>query len=177
MSNREGMKCVAVLGSDQDSCSNTSVFDAARESGVLLAERGYTIMVGGGRGVMAAVVEGANHAGGMTVAYAALDEDKSGARLVAARDLGWGNHSIMMLNAADGLLFMSGGAGTLMEFAYGYLLNKPMVALTGYGGWSDTFHQMGMEHLDARKVRRIVYVPTPAEAVEALASMMDGHST
>jgi uncharacterized protein (TIGR00730 family) len=58
--------CVTVFGSARTPETN-AYYGQARQVGRLLAEQGFTVMTGGGPGIMEAVARGAKEAGGRTV--------------------------------------------------------------------------------------------------------------
>jgi len=61
------------------------------------------------------------------------------------------------------LIIISGGSGTLNEAAIAYQLDVPIIALKGYGGWSD---KLANTFLDGRNRRKIILAKTPEEAVK-----------
>jgi len=44
---------------------------------------------------------------------------------------------LVLVLACDAVISISGGSGTLTELAIAYQANIPMIALSGFGGWSD----------------------------------------
>lgn len=169
----ERLKTVAVIGFDEELCPGPRAKDLAREVGRLLAEKGFAVMVGGGRGIMRAAVGGAKAAGGVTVSFAAGEEDASGSGLCLPTGMGWGGHSLTLIRAADGVIAVGGGSGTLLELCLAYLHRKPMVALNGAGGWSERLAAMGMDYMDERRWQRLVFADEPAQAVAELARLME----
>ncbi|WP_459932748.1 SLOG cluster 4 domain-containing protein [Fundidesulfovibrio butyratiphilus] len=172
--NAKRKKKVAVIGPDADLANQAALMEAARSAGRMLAERGLVVLVGGGGGFMAATVEGARQAGGTTMAFTAVGGDRSGADLVIDTGLGWGGHSLEMIRACDGVLAVAGGVGTMQELCLAYLHERPMVALTGHGGWVDFLHLSGKTFLDERRIRAMVFLDDPAQAVETLSSLLNG---
>ena len=65
----------------------------------------------------------------------------------------------------DGVILLGGGAGTLEEITIAYRQEKPIVALTGTGGWAD---RLAGTYLDERERILIESVGTPDEAVTKL---------
>lgn len=94
--------------------------DLAAETGRLLAERGHTLVSGGGRvGMMGAVTDGARSAGGYTlgiipqclVDLEVADEDS--AELVVTEDMA--DRKTLMIDRSEAFLTLPGGLGTLDE--------------------------------------------------------------
>ena len=141
------LRYVAVCGASE---ATPSQIDAAREVGKLLAKGGAVVINGGYGGVMSAVSEGAASQGG-TVVGILPESDRDGANphLTLAIPTGLGqarNHVIV--TAADSVIAIGRGWGTLSEIALARRLGRSVFAL-------DTWDVEGLE-----------VVKTPAEAVE-----------
>src|SRR5690349_15873417 len=138
---------VAVCGASQ---ATPSQLDAAREVGRLLAKRGAIVINGGYGGVMGAASEGASLAGG-TVIGILPETDRAGvnAHLTIALATGLGQaRNAVIATAADSVIAIGAGWGTLSEIAHARRLDRPVIAL-------DTWDVPGLE-----------VVRTPAEAVK-----------
>ncbi|MGF0320646.1 LOG family protein [Nocardia fluminea] len=131
--------------------------ERAGEVGRLLAEAGATVLCGGGRGVMAAVAQGASAAGGLVVGIRP-DTDRhaicDGLSVVIWTGMGEARNSIL-IESADAVIVIGGSPGTLSELA---LANRrggiPVVQL---GGWE--------VREDGKPVELGAVVTTPADAV------------
>lgn len=137
---------VAVCGASE---ATASQLEAAREVGRLLAEAGVVVINGGLGGVSGAASEGAAGAGG-TVVGILPDDDRRRAdsHLTISLPTGMGQaRNVLIATAADSVIAIGRGWGTLSEIAMARRLGRPVVALDG---WS-------VEGLDS--------VGTPAEAV------------
>ena len=123
--------------------------DAAREVGKLLALGGAIVINGGYGGVMAAVSEGAASKGGVVVGILP-ETDREGANphlsVALATGLGQARNAVIV-TAADCVIAIGHGWGTLSEIAFARKLGRPVFAL-------DTWDVKGLEG-----------VKTPAEAV------------
>lgn len=138
---------VAVCGASQ---ATPSQLDAAREVGRLLAKRGAIVINGGFGGVSGAASEGAALEGG-TVIGILPDTDRGGVNphLTVAIATGLGQvRNAVIVTAADSVIAIGAGWGTLSEIAFAKRLDRPVFAL-------DTWDVNGLEVVD-----------TPAEAVE-----------
>lgn len=139
-----------------ESASGADV-DAAREVGRLLAAAGAIVLTGGLGGVMAAATEGANSAGGTTVALLPGDDrSASSATVVIPTGLGELRNGLLV-RAADAVIAVGGSWGTLSEIALAMRNGVPVVCL---GGW-DVRDPSGA----AIELRR---VESPADAAAAV---------
>ena len=90
------------------------------------------MLTGGLGGVMAAATEGANAAGGITVALLpGTDRSVSSASVVIPTGLGELRNGLLV-RAADAVIAVGGSWGTLSEVALAMRANVPVVCL---GGW------------------------------------------
>ena len=138
---------VAVCGASE---ATPSQLEAAREVGRLLAKSGAVVINGGFGGVMGAASEGAAIEGG-TVVGILPDGDRAGANphLTVAIATGLGQvRNAVIVTAADSVIAIGAGWGTLSEIAFAKRLARPVFAL-------DTWEVPGLETVD-----------TPAEAVK-----------
>jgi uncharacterized protein (TIGR00725 family) len=138
---------VAVCGASE---ATPSQLDAAREVGRLLAESGAVVISGGLGGVSGAASEGASRAGG-TVVGLLPDVDRKGANpnLTVSLPTGMGQaRNVLIVTAAESVIAIGEGWGTLSEIALARRLGRSVFAL-------DTWEVKGLE-----------VVNTPAEAVK-----------
>ncbi len=142
---------------------------AAEEVGRLLAERGAVVVSGGLSGVMEAVSRGAKAAGGLVVGMLpGLDKRDANAYVDIAITTGMGwMRNTLTVRAADAVIMISGGIGTLNELTVAYE-DKPTVVLEGTGGWSDRIREIAYEgkHLDEAHRATLHFASTPREAVD-----------
>jgi len=140
-------KYVAVCGASE---ATRTQLDAAREVGRLLAESGAIVINGGLGGVSGLASEGAAHAGGMVVGLLP-DTDREGASpyLTISLPTGMGQaRNVLIVTAAESVIAIGEGWGTLSEIAIARRLGRSVTALDS---WS-------VKGLDA--------VKTPEEAVK-----------
>ena len=137
---------VAVCGATE---ATPSQLDAAREVGRLLARSGAIVINGGYGGVSAAASEGAAREGG-TVVGLLSEADREGANphltLSLPTGLGQGRN-LLIVTAAESVIAIGRGWGTLSEIAHARRLGRSVFAL-------DTWDVEGLEKVD-----------TPDEAV------------
>ena len=108
--------------------------DAAEAVGRELARRGVVLVCGGLGGVMEAACRGAKQAGGTTVGILA-GKDRSDANpfvdIAIATGLGQARNAVIV-RAADAVVAIGGGYGTLSEIALALRRSKRVV---GLGSW------------------------------------------
>lgn len=150
---------------------------AAEEVGRLLAERGAVVVSGGLSGVMEAVSRGAKSAGGLVIGVLP-GFDKRDANvyvdIALTTGMGWMRNTLTV-RAADAVIMISGGIGTLNELTVAYE-DKPTVILEGTGGWSDRIREIAYDgkHLDEAHRATLHFARTPGEAVDLALSLARG---
>ncbi len=142
---------------------------AAEEVGRLLAASGAVVVSGGLSGVMEAVSRGAKSANGLVVGILpGFDKRDANSYVDIALTTGMGwMRNTLTVRAADAVIMISGGIGTLNELTVAYE-DKPTVILEGTGGWSDRIREIAYDgkHLDEAHRATLHFAKTPAEAVE-----------
>jgi hypothetical protein len=129
---------ITVIGT---SSPNRETYEAAYEVGKIIANMGAIAITGGRTGIMEAVAKGADDAGGISVGIlpsASKEESNAFNTVVLPTGIGHARNAITVL-AADIIVAIGGGAGTLSELAFGWIHKKPIFTLKGYGGWADEF--------------------------------------
>jgi uncharacterized protein (TIGR00725 family) len=107
---------------------------AAEEAGRLIAQRGALLVCGGLGGVMEAACRGAREAGGTTLGLLPGDDRRDANEFVdiaVPTGLGEGRNALVV-RAADAVLSIGGGYGTLSEIALALRAGKPVI---GIGTW------------------------------------------
>jgi uncharacterized protein (TIGR00725 family) len=125
------VRAVAVVGAGD---ASTAEREAAEEVGRLLGERGCLVVTGGLGGVMAAASRGAASAGAVTVGLLpGLDRGEANEWVSVPIPTGLGElRNGLVVRAAEGLVAVGGGHGTLSEVALALKAGKPVVGL-GFG--------------------------------------------
>jgi uncharacterized protein (TIGR00725 family) len=122
---------VAVCGASE---ATPSQLEAAKEVGRLLAEAGAILINGGLGGVSAAASEGAASAGGLVVGLLP-DAHRAGANphLTVALPTGMGqSRNALIVTAAQAVIAIGGGWGTLSEIALAKRLGRPVITLDSW---------------------------------------------
>ena len=132
----------------------------AEEVGRLLAERGCTLVCGGGGEVMAAAARGARAAGGTTIGILP-GETRAGANEwldhVVVTGIGHARN-LAVVASGDAVIAVGGSWGTLAEIGFAMRLGRPVVILE-----------------PGHAVEGVPRASTPAEAVDlALGGLAQG---
>src|SRR5437870_13499303 len=151
----------------------------AEEVGRLVAERNGIVVTGGLSGVMEAVSRGAKSANGLVVGILPGFEKREAnpyVDIALTTGMGWMRNTLTV-RAADAVIMISGGIGTLNELTVAYE-DKPTVILEGTGGWSDRIREIAYEgkHLEEAHRATLHYAKTPKDAVD-LALALARHAT
>jgi uncharacterized protein (TIGR00725 family) len=125
---------IAVVGPGSASVAQ---LEAAEEAGAAIAEAGAGLVCGGLGGVMEAACRGARSRGGMTLGLLpGTDRDAANGWVVVAVPTGLGEgRNALVVRAADAVVAIGGGWGTLSEIA---LALKTGVPVVGVGTWEAT---------------------------------------
>jgi uncharacterized protein (TIGR00725 family) len=120
---------VAVIGPGTG--ASAEQLDAAEEVGRLLAEAGAVVVCGGLGGAMEAVCRGARSASGMTVGILpGRDRRDANEYVQVALPTGLGEgRNALVVRAADVVVAVGGGYGTLSEIALALRADKPVVGI------------------------------------------------
>ena len=157
---------ILVIGHNDNGC--TPEHQAiAYEVGMLVAQRGAVLVTGGLGGVMRAACKGAWDQGGITLGILPQncpDPANEFCRVVVPTGLGL-MRDFVNVYAADGIIIVGGGSGTLSEMCAAYMHNRPMVAIRGTGGMADRY--VG-ECIDHRNTMIIDGADTAREAVSQI---------
>ena len=132
-------KVVAIVGDASGRAQGE--LDFATNLGRALANEGYVLRTGGMGGVMEAVLKGARMSSSYTpgrcqAILPGMDYKESNeyADVVVPTGLGWLRNGLVV--RADVIVAIGGGAGTLSEIAFAWMFKKPVIAVKGFGGWS-----------------------------------------
>ncbi len=157
---------IAVLGSSKAICTKKA-YKIAEQVGEELAKRDCITITGGGGGVMEAALKGAKKENGLTIGiipWESIKKVNKYADVTIATGIGWSRDAINV-NSCDGAIIVHGGAGTLNEVTYGYIREKPMIAIKTSGGMA---LEIAGKYLDMRKSTKIMTSDTAKNAVEKL---------
>ncbi|MCX6599271.1 MAG: Rossmann fold nucleotide-binding protein [Acidobacteria bacterium] len=128
---------VCILGSADP---GSAAYELAGQAGALLAHLGITVVSGCGSPATRVAAVRALEAGGLVVSIIPPDEMPSGdwpATVVIPCGIGDGRNLLMAL-AGDACIVIGGRAGTISEVCLAWLHKRPLLPLTGCGGWSES---------------------------------------
>jgi len=158
------MKQIVVIGADQNTTSE--LLAVAEQIGAGIAKRGAVLVCGGRGGVMRAAAKGAKSAGGITVAILPSAEHSDANEfmdITIPTGIGFARNAIVALSG-DAIIVVGGGCGTMSEMGIAWGYNRPMVAVTGVGGWSEKAAGTSLDEKEGRNP--IEAAATAEEAVE-----------
>jgi uncharacterized protein (TIGR00725 family) len=142
---------------------------AAELVGANIAGAGAILITGGLSGVMEAASRGAKRANGLVIGMLPgfkKDDANRYVDVALTTGMGWMRNTLVV-RAADAVIMISGGIGTLNELTIAYQ-DKPTIILEGTGGWSDRIREIAYngKHLDESGSATLHFATTPEEAVD-----------
>ena len=175
------IKKVAFFGY-ADAKPKSRLYQEAFATAKLLAEHGYTIVNGGGPGVMDASTQGAVAGGGDTIAVTFNPQDAPGfegryVRNIVDKEIKTSNYierMFKLMEQAEAFVIFRGGTGTISEFGTAWVLarlyyghHKPFVL---YGEFWKEIVEVLMKYMEMRGTEKKVFkiVTTATEAFEAI---------
>lgn len=172
---------VAILGYADANPSDLD-YKAAFEVAKLLAQNGYTIVDGGGPGIMRAATEGAHAGHGRAIGVTFYPTEKEFPAFYEGRDQDnkfdeevktktYVERTLTIMDVADVYTVFNGGTGTISEFGMAWGLarlhfghHKPLIL---YGGWWHEVIEIFGKYMHLRPEELRVYhiVTTPQEVL------------
>ncbi len=139
--------------------------------GQSLARKGHTVFCGGRDGVMELVSKGVKSANGTVVGvlpYGEMGNDHLSLRFKTPFDNI--TRSLILVENCDVIISIGGEIGTAIEVLVAYAKSKPIILLTGTGGWTDRFSQILIEgkYLDSRKNTVVMRANTVEETINMI---------
>ncbi len=159
---------IGIIGSSASLCTS-EMYEFAKELGDALMSAGYRIVTGGRGGVMEAVCMGAmnspSYFEGSTICILKEKSKKSAnsfCDIIIPTGLGIARNSVI-INTADVLVAIGGGAGTLSEIAFAWQANKKVLCVSRFQGWAK---KMAGVNLDTRNKNMNIDVDSIDEIIE-----------
>ncbi|MBP7774939.1 hypothetical protein KA078_04065 [Candidatus Woesebacteria bacterium] len=168
---KQGRLQIGVMGSAADLNYAKEVEQAAERLGELIAQNNGIVFFGAEKdsdSLSTAACRGAKKINGLTVGVTygkgkdIWEKEFADVIISSGLERGGGRELVLVLSC-DVIIAISGGSGTLTELAIAYQADIPMVALTGYGGWSD---KLANTYFDGRQRRKVIAARSPDEAVK-----------
>ncbi len=165
---------IGIIGPNQSLCTK-EVYDFGLSLGRRLIDDGYMIVCGGMYGIMEAVCRGARNSPlyyyGCTIGIIPSN-DKTLANpfcdIVIPTGMGLARN-VIIINTADVIVAISGGAGTLSEIAYAWQMGKEILCFTEFEGWAKT---LSGTQLDTTQNRTIKSVQSLEEILKELRKIL-----
>ncbi len=163
---------IGVIGSDDHAGESISAhaLEVATAVGRRVAERGAILITGGTGGIMEAASAGARGARGIVVGLLpGVNRADANQHVTIPITTGLGAlRSHVTVATSDAIIMIAGSTGTLNEATIAYAQNKPLIVVTGTGGWSDRLGDVLYDgaHFDVRATSAVEFVSTAEDAVE-----------
>ena len=151
--------------------------EQAEALGRALVDAGFRIVTGGLGGVMAAASLGARSSehwtdGDVIGVLPGRNNKNANPWVDIIIPSGFDRaRNMLIVNMADAVIAVAGGAGTLSEMALAWQNGTPVIALEKSGGWAA---RMAGEPLDDRRPDRVHSAADAAEAVQVLKTLISG---
>ena len=174
-----------------ESSETSPEYRAAYETGKLLAEHGYTIVNGGGPGVMQAASLGAKAGGGQTIGVTFYPKDTSifeGRTLTNPLDSevitkNYLERTLTLIKMGHIHMFFNGGTGTISEFGMAWGLarlyfghNKPLILYGDF--WQNIINSFRENmHLRPEEMEVFKIVNSPEKALAAIKHFEEKYNT
>jgi len=165
---------IGVMGSAADLEYPEEFEKAAEKIGEEIAKSGHITFYGAEKdydSLSTAAARGAKKAGGLTVGvtYGKTKDvwDKEGNTdiiIPCGLERG-GGREFVLVSSCDAIICIRGASGTLNEITVAYQLDKPIVVLKGFGGWSE---KLADTYLDDRNRRKAIGANSPEESVKLI---------
>lgn len=172
---------VAFLGF-ADAKKTDADYTAAFESAKILAENGYTVVDGGGPGIMRAATDGAHAGGGKAIGVTFYPSGRDHPAFFEGRDAEnlfdeeiktetYVERTLKIMDVADVYVIFNGGTGTISEFGMAWGLarlhfghHKPLILYGNF--WHDVIEALGKNmRLRPEELRVYHIVSSPEEVL------------
>lgn len=179
------IKNIAFLGYADAKETDQEYLDA-KETAKLFAQNGYTIIDGGGPGIMKAATEGAHEGGGRAIGITYYPESKEAN--FEGRDPGnkfdeeiitdtYIERTLRMMSMSDVYVIFNGGTGTISEFGMAWGLarihfghHRPLILFGDF--WHEIIESIGKNMLLRPEELQVYHiVTTPQEALIKIKSL------
>ena len=161
---------ILVIGNNTNGCTPKHE-KIAYEVGAEIAKSDSVLITGGLGGVMAAASHGAHDENGLSVGIIPQNDATMANEycdIVIPTGMGLARDFLNAL-AADGIIIVGGGSGTLSEVCAAYMYKKPMVAIRNIGGTIEPYIDGFLDH---RENIKIIGVDTPQNAVKTILELI-----
>jgi uncharacterized protein (TIGR00730 family) len=171
-------KIVAIFGTGRAKPSDPA-YKLAEQTGMLLAQAGFTIANGGYGGTMSAAAKGANEAGGQIIGVTCSAFKNSKANQYVTREIitdSLDERLDTLIKLGQAYIVLPGGTGTLLELAKvwelknkGFLKTvKPIILLGDF--WKPLVELLNIDDPECR--RHVKFMDEPKQAVKLIIDIM-----
>lgn len=148
---------------------------AAYIVGKTIAQNNCTLITGATTGIPFAAVIGASDNGGLTIGISPgknvqehtekYGKPLEGLNGIIYTGMGFNGREPINIASSDGLIYIGGEFGTLIEFGQGFYEGKVLGVLTGVGGITDSIKDI-LKKINSRYGSEIIYDSDPEKLVE-----------
>lgn len=165
MNESRKMRTKKIIGVCGGADISDEIYQIAMDLGREIAKANYIVVCGGKGGAMEAVCKGAKEYGCITIGILP-SKDKGEANpfidIIIPTGLGELRNNLI-INTADIIITINGGAGTLNEITLAWKAKKTIIALVNTGGWSQ---KLGNSKIDDTRSDPIISASTVSEAID-----------
>ena len=159
---------IGIIGSCSDLKYSPKAEEFAASLGKLIAKSGNTLIYGAEKDINSLptiAAKACKDSGGNTVGVTyekgmELFTNEASSVVIASGLVRGGGRETTLMLSCDVAIAVSGGSGTLNEICVAYQANIPVVAVVGFGGWSE---KLANEYLDDRKRYKFKSASSPEE--------------
>jgi uncharacterized protein (TIGR00725 family) len=165
-------RIIAVIGSGD---ATGEALEHAEAVGKALIDSGYRLVTGGLGGVMAAASLGARSSdrwtdGVVLGVLPGLNIKNANPWVDIVIPSGFGRaRNVLIVNMAEAVIAVAGGAGTLSEVALAWQNGKPVIAMATGGGWAA---RLAGRPVDDRRADVVHAASSATEAIEILQELL-----
>ena len=144
-----------------------------------LAQRNCTLVTGATTGIPHAAVLGAADHGGFSIGISPAKDfvehverykkPIEGLDVIVYTGMGFNGREPLNINSCDGLIYIGGEFGTLIEFGQGFYEGKILGVLKGVGGISDKIEKI-LSYMSSHYDSKIIYDSNPENLVNKVIS-------
>lgn len=161
---------------------STKAIEAAYVVGKTIAENGCTLITGATTGIPYAAVLGAKHNNGLTVGISPAINAKEHVKkykkpldnldAIVYTGMGYNGREPINIATCDGVVYIGGEFGTLIEFGMGFYDGIILGVLTGVGGISEKIKEI-TKLMSSNYGSKIIYDSDPERLVDKVVTAVN----
>jgi hypothetical protein len=171
---------ICVAGAEETQHCLPGALEKAREIGKEIVRQGGILITGATSGIPHQAAKGAKEEGGISIGFSPAVSEKDHVKrykmpadcfdLIVYTGFGFSARNILLMRAADAVIFICGRTGTLNEFTICFEENRLSGVLEGTGGTADMIREIvGVAH---KSRGRVVYDTDPKKLVAKLIKLI-----